>query len=114
MTHSFLQSPAAGVLTAGAMALAGLLALGWLSFFPSAEATTLALVFPPGLDEDEIFARITAADGRPIRQGASASVMVAAFPTPPGIASLTTMGVLLVLDPLAAQGCAPPSGDTAR
>lgn len=67
------------------MAGLGLVVLTVLTFAPPRDATQLALVFPPWLSREEVFARIADLDVRLVRNGLLESVLIVDFAHDPAL-----------------------------
>tara|TARA_R110000868_G_scaffold13586_1_gene63189 strand:- start:112 stop:429 length:318 start_codon:yes stop_codon:yes gene_type:complete len=67
--------------------------------------TQVGVVFPPGLDGDQVLARIADAGGRLVREGAWPFIAVIALDTPETLARLSDQGALFTVNPLALGGC---------
>ncbi|MEQ9556336.1 MAG: hypothetical protein RIG67_11205 [Rhodospirillales bacterium] len=62
-------------------------------------------MFPPGLDGDQVLARIAEAGGRLVREGAWPFIAVIALDTPETLARLSDQGALFTVNPLALGSC---------
>lgn len=89
------------LLPALGLALLGTVAIAWMSLAPK-ENTSVAVIFPPGMEREDMFLRVSQAGWLPVSY-LNGNTMLAA----PSEASrsLLAYGALLVLDAAGARGC---------
>jgi hypothetical protein len=92
---------------AGATALVAALALAALAAAPRADAHAVAAIFAPGATWPAIVDAIDAVDGRIVRVGAFANIVVVESERSGMAAGLRAHGAWLVVDPIVVGGCAP-------
>jgi hypothetical protein len=86
------------------LALAGLVALGWLQARPLAGAE-VAAIFPPWTSRQTAFFSVLEAGGLVVRQGVVDTVLVVHGEAPQLIDRLYAAGAWAVIDPRAFGGC---------
>jgi hypothetical protein len=86
------------------LALAGLIALGWLQSRPQAGAE-VAAIFPPWTTQQAAFFSVLEAGGLVVRQGIADTVLVVHGEEPRLIDRLYAAGAWVVVDPRAFGGC---------
>jgi hypothetical protein len=95
---SFVPAAVAGVAMLVAAAVGGLA--------PDRNATgPVAAIFPPWWSARDVMAGLSRTDAAILREGFSASIILASSPMPGLADRLRAAGALLVLDPQAAAGC---------
>lgn len=88
-----------------------LLALAWLLMRPDwAPGGQVAAVLPPATSAAAAMAMVAAADGRIVRVGAGAAILVLTSDRPDFPARLLAAGAWAVLSPVVAGGCLGRSG----
>jgi hypothetical protein len=92
---------------AGATALAAALILLAATATPRGDAQAVAAIFPPGTASQAIAAAIDAVDGRIVRLGAFANIVIVESGQPDLAAGLRAHGAWLVVDPIVVGACAP-------
>ena len=65
----------------------------------------VAVIFPPWVDFGDAMARVSEADGRPVRQGLLSNIVIAASQDVGFVTRLYDQGAILVVDPLVLGGC---------
>lgn len=100
-----LSSGPANFAFGAAMAVAGLVFALACAAAPSAEARSIAVVFPPGTTYPQAAAKLAALDARVARFGNRSNIFVARFEQGWSLAALWRIGALLPLDTDAASDC---------
>ena len=88
-------------LPALALAFLGTAAIGWMALAPK-EGAAVAVLFPPGMERDEMLLRVSQAGWLPVSYLNGNSMLAAPSNTS---RSLVANGALLVLDAASARGC---------
>lgn len=88
-------------LPALALALIGTIAIAWMALAPK-EGANVAVLFPPGMDREDMILRVSQAGWLPVSYLNGNSMLAAPSDT---TRSLVANGALLVIDAAGARGC---------
>lgn len=88
-------------LPALALALTGTAAIAWMALAPK-EGANVAVLFPPGMERDDMFMRVSQAGWLPVAYLNGNAMLAAPSDT---TRSLVANGALLVIDAAGARGC---------
>jgi len=100
-----MTRPSAQAWQAPLLLLVSLLAIPVLAVSPPPAGGQRALIFAAELPPTERLRRIGALDGRIVREGATARVVIAEFDRAVAWRELLSIGAILSVDPLALGGC---------
>lgn len=89
------------LLPAMGLTLLGTAAIGWMALAPK-EGKAVAVLFPPGIERDEMLLRVSQAGWLPVSYLNGNAMLAAPSDT---ARSLVANGALLVIDAVGARGC---------